>query len=112
MIRVRLSKNLLAQFDTLLEQGYPRFGECVVRDTQARVYQTIEQHLTRFPRRPRQPGHGLCVYSVKTTPFVLLYDFDPDELRIHFIFHGVDDYSGADLNSVELVAADVTEPSA
>ena len=84
---VRLSKTFQTQFDNLLEQGFPRFGERVVRDKRDLVYRVIEQHLAIYPRRSRQQNLGLCLYTVTKTPFVLLYDFDDAELRVHFIFH-------------------------
>ena len=43
----------------------------------------------------------MCVYAVSKTPFVLVYDYDADELRVHFIFHGADDMSQLDPKTVE-----------
>ena len=88
MRRVRLSKTFQAQFDTLLEQGFPRFGERVVRQKRELVYRLIDKFLAHHPDAKRPlPGLGLRVYAVSKTPFVVLYDFDDAELRVHFVFH-------------------------
>ena len=101
MRRIRLSRTFRDQLDALIAQGYPRFGERVVTEKRDLVLHTITEHLARHPRRPRHPQHGMCVYAVSKTPFVLIYDYDADELRVHFIFHGADDMSQLDPKTVE-----------
>lgn len=102
MRRVRLSKTFLAQFDILLEQGFPLFGERVVRDKRDIVYDLIANFLAHHPNTKRpQPRHGLRVYSVSKTPFVIVYDFDDAELRMHFIFHKHANLEDLDPASVE-----------
>lgn len=101
MRRVRLSRTFLDQLHTLLEQGYPRFGQPVVLDKRERVFKLIENHLAHYPRIPRDPKHGLCVYPVRKTPFVVVYDYDDKELRVCFVFHEHDDYANLDPKSVE-----------
>ena len=96
MRRVRLSKTFLDQLDILLEQGYPRFGERVIVEKRNRVFDVINDHISNFPKIPIDPSLGLCVYSVSQTPFVLIYDFDEAELRVHFILHGGMDRSNLD----------------
>ena len=41
-------------------------------------------------------NHGLRLYPISRTPFIVLYDFDDVELRIHFVFH-----ARADLRSLD-----------
>jgi mRNA-degrading endonuclease RelE of RelBE toxin-antitoxin system len=101
MRRVRLSKTFFQQLHTLLEQGYPKFGERVVLEKRDLVFRLIEQHLARYPRVPRDPSHGLCVYPVRKTPFALVYDYDDAELRVLFIFHKHADLSDLDPGMVE-----------
>ena len=101
MRRVQLSQTFIAQFDNLLEQGYPQFGERVVLEKRERVFRLIEDHLAHYPRMPRSADHGLCVYPVRGTPFVLIYDFDDAELRIYGIFHGRADLGPFDPGSVD-----------
>ena len=44
--------------------------------------------LAHYPRMKRPHAElGLIVYPVSDTPFVILFDFDDTELRVHFIFH-------------------------
>ncbi len=101
MRRVRFSKTFRDQLDELLAQGYPKFGERVVTEKRDLVLRVITDYLALHPRRPRDVQHGLCVYPVSRTPFVLIYDFDDDELRMLFIFHGRDDLREVDASAVE-----------
>jgi hypothetical protein len=97
MRNVRVSKTALDQLNALLAQGIEPFAE--KRD---RVYATIEHVLAAFPaiKRPH-PDLGLCVYPIARTPFVLLYDFDNSELRVHFIFHRHADLRDRDQTSIK-----------
>lgn len=69
---VRLSQTFRDQLDELIAQGYPKFGERVVTEKRDQVLHIITKHLARYPRRPRHPRHGMCVYTVSKTPFVLI----------------------------------------
>lgn len=100
MRQVRLSRTFRDQLDELIAQGYPKFGDRVVTEKRELVLRTITDHLAQHPRRPRHPQHGMCVYSVSRTPFVLIYDFDEDELRVLFIFHGAADLRRLDPTTV------------
>lgn len=93
MRRSRVSKTFLDQLNTLLEQGYPRFGQRVVTAKRQRVFDLISHRLVLFPEKRPDPDLDLCVVPVSGTPFVLVYDFDDDELRVHFILHGHADRS-------------------
>lgn len=101
MRHVRLSKTFLDQFDALLEQGYPHFGERVVREKRDRVFSMIATDMAKDPRLEPDPDLDLCVYPVSRTPFVLIYDYDDDELRIHFVLHKSGDRSDLDPKSAE-----------
>ena len=88
MRTVRFSLTFNDQFNELLEQGEHRFGIAVVEQKKDIVYTTIERFLARHPNAKRpDPTHGLCAYPISKMPFVVLYDFDDSELRVHFIFH-------------------------
>jgi plasmid stabilization system protein ParE len=102
MRNVRFSKTALDQLNTLLAQGIELFGVRVVAEKRDRVYATIAHVLAAFPaiKRPH-PDLGLCVYPIARTPFVMLYDFDDTELRVHFIFHRHADLRDLDPGSVE-----------
>jgi hypothetical protein len=65
-----------------------RFGERVVAKKKALVFRTIRDHLDHFPAsRVRDEDLGLHIYHVTNTPFVLAYDFDELELRIHYVLY-------------------------
>ena len=85
----------------MLEQGIPRFGLDVVEQKRNLIKSTIEQFLTRHPVRPVDPILGIWAYPLTGTPFVLLYDFNDAELRIHLIIHAGADRRLVDLSTVE-----------
>jgi ParE toxin of type II toxin-antitoxin system, parDE len=102
MRHVRLSKTFLFQLDDLLAQGEAKFGARVADDKLDRVYATINNHLAFFPATKRPDRKlGLHLYPVTKTPFVLAYDFDDDELRIHFVLHSSADRRLVDPSDVE-----------
>jgi hypothetical protein len=67
----------------------------------ARIDHTIEQHLARYPHKAIDDQLGLYVYPVLRTPFVLIYDFDEEEIRLHFIVPARADRTSIDPMSVE-----------
>jgi hypothetical protein len=98
---VRYSQTFYEELATLLEQGVARFGARVVTRKRDQVFKTITAFLVHFPVRSIVPDFGICSYHVTGTPFVLLYDYDDVELRIHLIIHGSDDRSRINLANVE-----------
>jgi plasmid stabilization system protein ParE len=102
MRRVRISKTALNQLHELLAQGSAKFGARVVAAKYGLVYSTINQHLAWFPATKRRDRNlGLHLYPVTKTPFVLAYDLDDDELRIHFVLHASSDRHLIDPNDIE-----------
>ena len=66
----------------------PAFGGRVVAEKRDRVYDTVEKFLARHPEvKAPHPALGLRAYAISRTPFVVLYDFDEHELRVHFVVH-------------------------
>jgi hypothetical protein len=100
MRAVRLSKTYDDEFAKLLEQGLARFGAAIVRQKRDLVERTITEFLAAHPVRPIDPVLGICAYPVTKAPFVLLYDYDDDELRLHLIIHRHADRAAIDLASV------------
>jgi hypothetical protein len=98
---IRLSKNFNDELALLLLQGLDRFGVRVITQKREAVYKTIENFLVHFPRRQIDEKLDIYTYPVTGTPFVLLYDFDDKELRVHLIVHGSSDRSLIDLESVQ-----------
>lgn len=101
MRAIRLSKTYQSELEGLLAQGIPIVGIGVVLQKRDRINHTIEQFLTRHPRRPVDPILGICAYPVTGAPFVLLYDYDDHELRIHLIIHERADRRLIELSTVE-----------
>lgn len=100
MRSVRYSHSFFEEFATLLEQGIAPFGPAVVAEKRDRVLRTITEHLANFPVRPIDPDVGKCTCTVTNTPFVLIYDYDDVEVRIHLIVHGRADRTALDLSKV------------
>jgi hypothetical protein len=74
----------------------------LARARRAIVKHAIERFLAAYPRAKQEdPELGLCVYPISRTPFVVLYDYDDIELRVHFIFHRRADLRDLDPSSVE-----------
>lgn len=87
MRTVRLSKTFERQLADLLDYGEQRFGRAVAAASKTRVERAIRDFLVAFPRaKTTDADLGLTRYPVTRTPFVLLYDFDDAELRVHFLF--------------------------
>jgi plasmid stabilization system protein ParE len=102
MRRVVRSRTFVAQLQVFLEQGIAAFGTAVARRTLARIDRAIDQHLANFPAaKTRDARLGLTVYHVTRTPFVILYDYDDAELRVHFIMPARADRRDLDPSSAE-----------
>lgn len=102
MRTIRVSRTFLDQLNELLDQGEQRFGRAVIDEKKSLVYGAIRKHIALFPAsRMREPDLGLYIYPVTATPFVLLYDYDDVELRIHFVLHKRADRTGIDPSDIE-----------
>ena len=102
MRSIRYSKTFTDEFETLLDQGEVKFGPAVADSKKQLVRSTITGHLATFPRTGHiEPEHGLYIYAVRRSPFVLLYDFDDAELRIHMVVHKGADRTTFDPSAVE-----------
>jgi hypothetical protein len=72
----------------LLAQGLADFGPALLETKLARIDSVLTGHVLNFPgSKAINPHIGLCVYPISKTPFVVLYDFDDAEVRVHFIVH-------------------------
>lgn len=98
--RVKLSKTFEIESTILLQQGIPRFGTAVVEQKREMIARTIEGFLARHPVRPIDTTLGIWSYPVSKTPFVLLYDYDDTELRIHLIIHESADRTTINLSRI------------
>lgn len=102
MRAIRLSITFNNQLNHLLNQGEARFGELVVAKKKALVFRTIRDHLAHFPAsRVRDEDLGLYIYPVTNTPFLLAYDFDDSELRIHYVLYKSADRTRVDPAAIE-----------
>jgi len=101
MRRIRRSATYIRELQALLEQGLPKFGFDVVAAKQQRIDDFVA-FLARYPGAGIiDPDIGLRVSPISRTPFAVAYDFDDDELRLHFIFHQHADRTRLDFKAVE-----------
>jgi hypothetical protein len=99
---VRYSKTFTVQLHVLLAQGRRKFSARVVSEKRTLVYDTIDDHLAHFPATGiRDARLGLHLYTISKTPFLVLYDFDDDEVRLHFIVHQRSDRTHINPKSVD-----------
>ena len=101
MRRIVRSRTYVAQLKTFIREGAETFGAAVAA---ANAFSHRSDH--RAPSHPlsEKTLHdrlSLYVYPVRRTPFVLIYDFDEAELRVHFIVHGRADRTRIDPTSAE-----------
>lgn len=102
MRSVRYSSTARDQLRELLLQGAKRFGVRLALEKREVAYRAIEELLARNPGVKRANRRlKLVVYPITETPFVVLYDFDDKELRIHFVLHYRATLRGLDPKSVE-----------
>lgn len=88
MRAIRASRDYRAALHELLAYGEAQFGGRVVDTKRALVSKTITELLAAHPAIGIFDRHlDVYVYPVSDTPFVLLYDFDDAEVRIHLIVH-------------------------
>ena len=101
MRTARFSLTANDQLNTLLAQGLTRYSAAFIEQKRQLVYAAIRQHIVRFPAtRVRDADLRLYLHSVAKTPFVLVYDFDDTEVRIHFVLHKSADRRRVDPTSV------------
>jgi hypothetical protein len=99
---IRVSRTYLSMLTEQLAYGETQFGSRVVDDKRGRISHTIGRVLAHNPRIGLfDQTLDIHYYPVGRTPFVLLYDFDDVELRIHLIIHARADRSRVDLTQVE-----------
>jgi plasmid stabilization system protein ParE len=101
MRRIHRSRTYVTQLQLFIEQGIATFGVTVANRTLDRIDRTLE-YLAHFPASKKpDPRLGLIVSRVTKTPFVVLYDFDDAELRVHFILPARADRRDLDPTSAE-----------
>jgi plasmid stabilization system protein ParE len=102
MRRIVRSRTYTRQLQDLIEFGADRFGVLVANDKLAELDRTVRQHLAFFPGTGKRDRRlGLRSHAVSRTPFVVLYDFDDEELRLHFVVHKRADRRRLDPGDVE-----------
>jgi len=102
MRKVRVSWSYLSALHEQLTFGEMRFGAKVVDDKRRRISEVIREVLAIYPAvGVFDEALEIYHYPVSGTPFVLLYDFDDSELRIHLIIHRRADRSNVDINRIE-----------
>ena len=101
MRTARISITAQVQLRELLAQG-AKYYEPIFLETKRLLFYAAVRSLLDFPaRRATNRGLGLRLYRVQSTPFLIAYDFDEVELRIHTVFHHHADRHLENLRAIE-----------
>ena len=101
MRRIRPSLSFEVSLTNLLLFGEEKFGPRIADQKRVRFFSVIETNIREFPGIGRfDEKLGVYVFHVSGTPFVLLYEFDDDELRLILTVHQRADRSQLDLTKV------------
>ncbi len=88
MRRVTDSKSFADQLIEQIDYGEQQFGARVANPKKGLALTIIERPLADTPAiKQPHPRLGLRFYPVSRTPFLVLYDFDDTERRIHVLVH-------------------------
>ncbi len=102
MRSIRVSRTYLAALHHLLAFGEAHFGRAVVDEKRKRISYVIRNVLAVYPTVGAfDESLEIHFYAVSGTPFVLLYDFDDAELRIHLIIHRRANRSSVDIADID-----------
>jgi plasmid stabilization system protein ParE len=86
----------------LVAQGRTRFGDALVEAKATLLLDTVETLLASYPDIGRlEPTLNLLRYSIKKTPFVVLYAATDDELHVYTVVHRRSDIPSTDLSDIE-----------
>jgi plasmid stabilization system protein ParE len=85
------------QLNAMFGYSDQHFGAMQTDQMKQRLYAKVDTFLALFPAAKQpDPELGLTLYPIHGTPFVVAYDFDDDELRMHFVFHKSTDTTAID----------------
>jgi hypothetical protein len=102
MRRIVRSRTFVTQLKELVAYGAMTYGAQLANAKLVLLESTIERHLAHFPGgKPVDPILGLHVYPIAKTPFMVLYDFDDVELRVHFVLLAGFELTNLDPKSAE-----------
>jgi len=102
MRKIVVSRGYLKALHEQLAFGKARFGARIVDEKRRRIFSVIRDVLAVYPAIGAfDEALRVFHYPVSGTPFVVLYDFDSDELRIHLIIHRRADRSNVDIDKVD-----------
>ncbi len=102
MRRIVRSRTFVDQLREILVYGAVKYGAQLADVKLALLERKIENHLVYFPGgKSVDPVLGLHIYPISKTPFMVVYDFDDLELRIHFVLIAGYEFSNLDPTTVE-----------
>lgn len=59
------------------------YGGRLAQEKKRHVFSLFDEIIASTPAlKPRHPSLGLIVYPVSKTPFIVIYDFDDEEVRV------------------------------
>ncbi len=81
--RVTYSRTFREQLADFIEQGELKHGARLAEEKERLVLDFIDTTLSRTPALKRRDAKlNLVVYPISNTPFIVIYDFDDEEVRV------------------------------
>jgi hypothetical protein len=81
--RVTYSRTFREQLGSFIEQGELKHGARIAEEKERLVLDFIDTTLSRTPAlKQRDAKLSFVVYPVSNTPFIVIYDFDDEEVRV------------------------------
>lgn len=82
--RVRYSKTFRDQLSAFIEQGEQIYGVQLAEAKEQLVLDFIDKKIALTPAIKRRNAKlGLVVYPIAKSPFIVVYDYDDQEVRVY-----------------------------
>ena len=81
--KVMYSKTFIERLLDFTDRGEQAYGERLAQEKKRLVFRLLDDTIAATPAiKQRHPQLGLVVYPVSHTPFIVIYDFDDEEVRV------------------------------
>ena len=81
--KVVYSKTFIEQLLNFTDRGEQAYGKRLAQEKKRLVFSLLDDTIAATPAiKARHPRLGLVVYPVSNTPFIVIYDFDDEEVRV------------------------------
>ncbi len=101
--KVRYSKTFVDRLLDYTDLGEIKYGERLAQEKKRLVFALLDDTIALTPAIKRRHSKlGLVVYSISGTPFIVIYDYDDEEIRVMSCFlrgagDRIEDFDPADV---------------